>query len=439
MLSVNVATQDDRFATLYLEEDWTLARVRILIYHQLNIPESYQNLILDGRSLTDDKQTVQQLGLKTGDVIYVMCAPPAAELQPEVDALGMANAIPEFEERLRRRAMEMLETLPPSPLKMEAVKDAFPTIHAALVTGDLENVVDALRSINLAEIQKQRQRQMELLRAYRNPLSPESQRIIQENIDRNRIDENMLSAQEFLPEAYGSIVLLFVPVEVNGVKFHALVDTGAQETVMRTDYAEQCNLMSILDRRYHGVAVGVSKGRILGRVHMAHMRIGKSFIPFSCLLMEQLNVGLIIGLDLLRRYQCVVNLKENTLYIGDEKVPFLSEGELRHGTGIISDVEENGDESNEPNTPTSKSGDSVSGEGSLYKNFAFGESTSSYGGSTSSGRIKREDNEMQPSGESIKRLVELLGVSREKAIDLLRSTNGDIEMAASLYFEEQYD
>lgn len=58
------------------------------------------------------------------------------------------------------------------------------------------------------------------------------------------------------------------------------------------------------------------------------MKIGSIFIPVSFIVIDGANLEFILGLDILRRYTCDINLKYNYLGINDVNVPFLSESEL---------------------------------------------------------------------------------------------------------------
>ncbi|EDO08575.2 Aspartyl protease family protein [Babesia bovis T2Bo] len=419
MLSINVVAQDDRLVTLFLEEDWTLAKLRTLVEQHFNIPADSQYLLLYGSPLNNDVLTVKELGIKTNDVIYVIYVPRAANNAYSSAPIKQNDIPSDFETSLQNKARHFLKFYLPNPLKMDALKYEFPDVYEAVRTGEIEQVVEALRKIHLEELEKKKKRQADLIRAYNNPLTPESQQIIQESIQQERIEENLISAQEHLPESFYKCSMLFIPVQINGVNLEALVDTGAQNSVMRIDYAEKCNLLNIIDRRFQGVAVGISKERIIGKIHMAQMKIGNLFLLFSSSVIEQLNVGFIIGLDIMRQYQCVVSLKENILYLGEEKVPFMAEKDVVNGTSFFSDAE--ADTEVEPVNP---------GKANSIKAI-----TTTEGGSTSIVH-KHED---QPSDESVNKVIELLSVSREKAIALLQSTDGNVDMAVRLYLDEHYD
>lgn len=89
------------------------------------------------------------------------------------------------------------------------------------------------------------------------------------------------------------------------------MDSGAQSTIISQVCAEQCGIMSFLDTRFAGMAVGVGSSRILGRVHMADLEIGGTILPCSFTVLEDNKVDLLFGLDNLKRHQCCIDLVMN--------------------------------------------------------------------------------------------------------------------------------
>ena len=140
-------------------------------------------------------------------------------------------------------------------------------------------------------------------------------------------DEQLKMALEVNPEAFVHVPMLYVACTLNNVALKAFVDTGAQMTVLSLKGAQKCNLMDKIDSRFRGVAAGVGAARIVGRVHMATLRFGSSTaVDVSLTVLEQSHgPELLLGLDLMRKYQAVVDLGRNAMLIGGKAIPFVEE------------------------------------------------------------------------------------------------------------------
>jgi len=138
-------------------------------------------------------------------------------------------------------------------------------------------------------------------------------------------NEQLEMALEVNPEAFVSVPMLYVDVTLNNTPLKAFVDTGAQMTVISAKCVQRCNLADKVDSRFHGVAAGVGAARLLGRVHLATLRFGAhTAVDCSLTVLDQ-NHGpdLLLGLDLLRKYQAIVDLGRNALLIGGKAIPFV--------------------------------------------------------------------------------------------------------------------
>ncbi|KAL5962720.1 hypothetical protein TSMEX_009498 [Taenia solium] len=184
-----------------------------------------------------------------------------------------------------------------------------------------------------------------------DPLDPEVQRRIERIIRQKNIDREMESAMEHYPETFGAVTMLYVACEVNGFPMKAFVDSGAQTTLMSLSCARSCNLEHLIDKRFQGMAYGVGTQKIIGRIHQAQLKLGGTAVPTSFIVLEEQQMDIMIGLDMLKRHRCCINLAENVLTVGDHtSVPFLPESELPafakpSNLGLVPQVTSTSDES----------------------------------------------------------------------------------------------
>lgn len=232
--------------------------------------------------------------------------------------------------------------------------------------------------------------------------------------------------------------MLYIPVEVNGTKVKAFVDSGAQATIMSPSCAERCGIMRLVDQRFAGIARGVGTAKILGRVHSAQIRIGNLFLACSFTVMEGKDVDLLLGLDMLKRHQAVLDFRKGCLVIQDEQVEFLGESE----------IPKNDHEMEAENEPTVEGpgGARVGGLTGALIEPSIQSTPARYGGASGSGSGSGQSSTPQPmqsqqpaaqpsyTAEAVEQL-EALGFSQQQAVAALNATGGDIDMAASLLFQ----
>mmetsp|Transcript_4333 Transcript_4333/g.5977 ORF Transcript_4333/g.5977 Transcript_4333/m.5977 type:complete len:251 (+) Transcript_4333:94-846(+) len=134
-------------------------------------------------------------------------------------------------------------------------------------------------------------------------------------------NQNAQAGSASLPQAglgsernlLGAAVLLYLQCEVSGQPVKAFVDTGAQATVMSEACAKRCGLLGRIDTKFAGRAVGVGSARILGRIHSATLRIGTLKVRCEINILQNADMDLLIGLDVLRAYKCEIDLRRNNI------------------------------------------------------------------------------------------------------------------------------
>ncbi|MCI4375460.1 hypothetical protein PGIGA_G00109630 [Pangasianodon gigas] len=214
-----------------------------------------------------------------------------------------------------------------NPHELSLLKERNPPLAEALLSGDLERFTKVLQE-QQQDRAKREQERIRLLTS--DPFDLEAQAKIEEDIRQHNIEENMTIAMEEAPESFGQVVMLYINCKVNGHPVKAFVDSGAQMTIMSQACAERCNIMRLVDRRWAGIAKGVGTQKIIGRVHLAQVQIEGDFLPCSFSILEDQPMDMLLGLDMLKRHQCSIDLKKSVLLIGTTgtETRFLPEGEL---------------------------------------------------------------------------------------------------------------
>ncbi|XP_037059060.1 regulatory solute carrier protein family 1 member 1 isoform X2 [Peromyscus leucopus] len=318
------------------------------------------------RPLTDNHRSLASYGLKDGDVVILRQkenADPRPPVQfsnlPRIDFSSIAvpgTSNPQQRQLPRAQAQHsssgevasspqgldnpalLRDMLLANPHELSLLKERNPPLAEALLSGDLEKFSRVL----VEQQQDRARREQERIRLFSaDPFDLEAQAKIEEDIRQQNIEENMTIAMEEAPESFGQVAMLYINCRVNGHPVKAFVDSGAQMTIMSQACAERCNIMRLVDRRWAGIAKGVGTQKIIGRVHLAQVQIEGDFLACSFSILEEQPMDMLLGLDMLKRHQCSIDLKKNVLVIGTtgSQTTFLPEGELpecarlAYGTG----------------------------------------------------------------------------------------------------------
>ncbi|ERE81103.1 regulatory solute carrier protein family 1 member 1 [Cricetulus griseus] len=345
---------------------WAKTAVGRRDHREAHVPFKGFSIVYAERPLTDNHRSLASYGLKDGDVVILRQkenADPRPPVQfsslPRIDFSSIAvpgTSNPQQRQLPRAQSQHsspgeiaaspqgldnpalLRDMLLANPHELSLLKERNPPLAEALLSGDLERFSRVL----VEQQQDRARREQERIRLFSaDPFDLEAQAKIEEDIRQQNIEENMTIAMEEAPESFGQVAMLYINCRVNGHPVKAFVDSGAQMTIMSQACAERCNIMRLVDRRWAGIAKGVGTQKIIGRVHLAQVQIEGDFLACSFSILEEQPMDMLLGLDMLKRHQCSIDLKKNVLVIGTtgSQTPFLPEGELpecarlAYGTG----------------------------------------------------------------------------------------------------------
>jgi DNA damage-inducible protein 1 len=114
----------------------------------------------------------------------------------------------------------------------------------------------------------------------------------------------------------------------DGICVEMMVDSGAQSSVISITLAQQLGLVNRIDRSQRGVASGVGKANIVGRINNVICTLGAGHVEFNMdfIVLDVNEKILLLGLDLMRRYKCILDLERDVLIFGGTggvEVPLL--------------------------------------------------------------------------------------------------------------------
>nr|XP_002124336.3 protein DDI1 homolog 2 [Ciona intestinalis] len=336
-------SSEDKTWSFDIGPDITLQGFKTVCSSETGIPDNQMELFCNNTRLTEPNRSLKDYGIGENDIILLTKTIAAAStrnptaVMPNIPKIDFSKVkVPTSASSSRQVNNGMARQDDPArvrewflnnPHDLALIKERNPPLAEALLSGDLNRFAAEYNKIKDAN-EKARLEQIKLLNA--NPMDPEVQKKIAAEIERKNIEENMNMAIEEAPESFGQVVMLWINLKVNNHHVKAFVDSGAQMTIMSSDCAKRCNIMRLVDTRWEGVAKGVGTQKILGRIHLAQIQIEDVYLQCSFSVLEDQPMDVLLGLDMLRRHLCVIDLRENSLIIGTSqtRTKFLAERDL---------------------------------------------------------------------------------------------------------------
>jgi len=119
----------------------------------------------------------------------------------------------------------------------------------------------------------------------------------------------------------------------NAVCVEMMVDTGAESSVISEQLAKDLGLYHSMDRSAQGVAAGVGQARIVGQIRNAVVTLGHVEFLMEFMVLRVPQRLMLLGLDQMRKYKCIVNLEKDVLVFGGSggvEVAMLPPDNQRH-------------------------------------------------------------------------------------------------------------
>jgi len=149
------------------------------------------------------------------------------------------------------------------------------------------------------------------------------QNMVSANEHKEMLYQNYVEANNIIPESFFRIDMLYLPVKINDVEIKALVDTGAQVTIMSKACAIKCGLEHMVDHSINGQVRGVGEQNVLGKIWMVDIMFGEHALPCSFTVLENLEFDVIFGLNMMVTHRCMIDLDKKCLRLGEYEIPFV--------------------------------------------------------------------------------------------------------------------
>lgn len=148
----------------------------------------------------------------------------------------------------------------------------------------------------------------------------EEQRKIEAQIRQENINHNLQYAYDNNPESFIMYSSPFIKCYINGVEVVALIDTGAQISILPHAIAKKCNVEYLIDTRFKSITIGVGRQQSQGVIHALNVKVGGEVWSNKFTVLDDTLDHVILGIDWMKKNRAIIDLANNVLILHDQKI-----------------------------------------------------------------------------------------------------------------------
>lgn len=174
--------------------------------------------------------------------------------------------------------------------------------------------------------------------------------------------------------------MLFVSCTIDARKVDLMVDSGASVSAMSLTMVRKLGLMDKFNANISGACGGVGSASIVGVVENLTCLIGHVEFRLYFMILDSSLPSVVLGLDQMRRFKCVIDLESNCLCFGGKdgvKVPFLDSEKARKARKSYDrNIRDQGDNNTRPGGHPPAGGNAHGGSSGGWISSLFGKNRS---------------------------------------------------------------
>jgi predicted aspartyl protease len=118
---------------------------------------------------------------------------------------------------------------------------------------------------------------------------------------------------------------IYIEVDFYGKKFNALIDTGAQSTLISDKLIKEMNLGHYIDKESKIKMNGLTSNTICNKIHFMKIKILEDEYIVNFYVLEKCSNSIVLGMNFLIRYNAVIDIKNKKIKLNEKEYQLIFE------------------------------------------------------------------------------------------------------------------